>query len=157
MPTLLSSSPQVEVQAIARSFLPDADYADAFQASAIRRWPAHDWAERSLGTGAAPLDRMFGTAVWHGILGFDLAQADEPGTLAGWTISVDEPDLFVLAVDGRLMAGRIVFEVSDNAAIWTTLLRLHRPTAKPVWSVAQHVHRALAGRLLARAARLLAS
>jgi hypothetical protein len=153
VPALLSSAAQqVDVGNLALGFLPDADYADAFQASATGDRPARDWAKRTLGSGTSALDRTFGTLVWHGILGFDLAPADTPETLVGWAVPVDSPELFVLAADGRLMAGCMVFEVSAQNVLWTTLLRFHRPPAERIWSVAQHVHRALAGRVLARAA-----
>ena len=156
MATLVNCAHRVDVPAVARGFLPDADYADAFRLPAVGHRAACDWARHSLGTGVSLLDRIFGRVVWHGVLGFDLAEPGTSGTLAGWRIAVDRPDLAALSIDGRLMTGRIVFAVSPENVTWTTLLRFHRPPAERIWAVAQHVHRALAGPLLARAARSFA-
>lgn len=96
-------------------------------------------------------DRLFGT----GALGFDLAAAGTPGTFVGWQISTDLPERFVLDADGRLMQGRMVFAVSPTVVTWTTMLTFHRRSGSRIWSVAAHVHRALARKLLGRAAASL--
>ena len=98
---------------------------------------------------------MFRHGIWHGALGFDLAPAGTPDTFVGWQISTDLPERFVLDADGRLMRGRMVFEVSTAFVTWTTMLAFHRPAGVRVWSIAAHVHRALARELLGRAAATL--
>jgi len=93
--------------------------------------------------------------VWHGLLGFQLAASGTAGTLVGWQIAVDEPELLVLETDGRLMAGRMIFDASDTAVTWTTMLRYHRPAARPIWAAAGHAHRALTPRCLTAARQSL--
>ena len=124
-----------------------ADYADAFRIASVRGHRAGEWAQRTL-SGADSSRDLFARLVWHGLLGFELAAPDTAGTLVGWRITVDEPELFVVETDGRLMAGRMVFEAGDTALTWTTMLRYHRPIARVIWAAAGHVHRALTPRCL---------
>jgi hypothetical protein len=93
--------------------------------------------------------------VWHGLLGFELAAPGTAGSLVGWRIAVDEPELLVLETDGRLMSGRMVFEACDTSLTWTTMLHYHRPIARAIWAVAGHVHRALTPRCLEAARKSL--
>jgi hypothetical protein len=132
-----------------------ADYADAFRMPADDGRTARDWAAASL-AGAEVAGGAFARLAWHGLLGFELAPRGTAGTVVGWRVSVDEPQRCVLDVDGRLMAGRIVFALTEGVVTWTTMLRYHRPAAGRVWAVAGHLHRALAPRCLNAARRTLA-
>src|SRR4051794_29671933 len=76
-----------------------ADYCDAFRITSVRGHRAREWARRSL-RGAGPANSSFGRLVWHGLLGFRLAASGTAGTLVGWQIAVDEPELLVLETDG---------------------------------------------------------
>ena len=143
---------RVEPPAAALAFLPDADYADAFALRGAPSAPAQVWAELALASRLGLGQRLFGTLVWHGVLGFDLAPPGTDGTLVGWRVEVDEPQLFVLTTDGSLMSGAMVFATGDATVTWTTALRYRKPRGRAIWGQAQRVHRALAGRLLARAA-----
>ena len=134
----------------ALSFLPGADYADAFTVAAAGAAPARRWAVACLAGGAELPRRVFGTVVWHGVLGFDLAAPGTPDTLVGWRVVEDTPNLFVLRCDGRLMDGAMVFARSGDAVTWTTALRYRSALAPRIWALAQHAHRALAPRLLSR-------
>lgn len=131
--------------------LPGADYADAFRIGPASGRSAREWARRCIESGPPAPRRAFGLLVWQGVLGFRLAPPATPGTMAGWRIVEDEPDRFVLATDGRLIAARMVFDATDTDLTWTTLLRYHRSVAAGVWAVAGHGHRALVPRLLWRA------
>lgn len=150
--TQARSATRVEPSQDALRYLADHDYADAFRLTDAPSAPARTWAKLSIGSTPGIVQRTFGTVVWHGVLGFDLAPIDTDGTMVGWQIAVDQPDLFVLTVDGRLMTGCMVFRVEDEIVTWTTALHYIEPRAERIWGAAQHVHRALAGRLLARAA-----
>ena len=144
-----ASATRVDVDARVRAEFA-ADYGDAFRIASVPSHRAHEWAQRSL-RGADPANGSFGRLVWHGLLGFQLAASGTAGTLVGWQIAVDEPDLFVLETDGRLMAGRMIFQACDIAVTWTTMLRYHRPAARPIWAAAGHAHRALTPRCLTAA------
>jgi len=128
------------------------DYADCFRTASVPGTTAADWATMSL-RGA---DGAFGTVVWHGILGFDLAPAGAPGTLVGWSVRHDSPERFVLETEGRLMAGRMVFEMTGDQVLWTTTLRYHGSVAGWVWAAAGPAHRRLAPHSLGRARHSLA-
>lgn len=126
-----------------------ADYGDAFRIAATSDAAVREWARLSLRGAEGP----FGDLVWHGVLGFRLASKGTPGTLVGWHVAVDEPDRFVVESDGRLMAGRMIFETGEADLTWTTMLRFHNPVARIVWAVVGNAHRALAPRCLEIAAR----
>lgn len=149
----IARAARVDVSAGLRSGFA-ADYGDAFRIAAVRGHRASDWAQRSL-SGADPARGLFGRLVWHGLLGFELAAPGTAGSLVGWRIAVDEPELFVLETDGRLMAGRMVFEACDTALTWTTMVHYHRPIAGVIWAVAGRVHRALTPRCLEAARQSL--
>jgi hypothetical protein len=144
---------QVDVSAASLDGFP-ADYSDAFSVAAVPGATAAEWARRCL-RGADVANGVFRRGVWHAVLGFDLAGAGTADTFVGWQVSADLPERFVLDADGRLMRGRMVFDVSPTTVTWTTMLAFHRASGARTWSVASHVHRALARRLLARAASSL--
>lgn len=118
-------------------------YADCFRISSVAGRTASEWAHATLGAA----DGAFSRVVWHGILGFDLSSG-APGTLAGWPIVEDSPSRFVMQTGGRLMAGRMVFLVSDTDVQWTTALQFHGAAGSTVWAGAGPVHRMLAPRAL---------
>jgi hypothetical protein len=130
------------------------DYGDCFVTTSPPDVTARRWATASL-RGAAASGGAFARLVWHGLLGFELAPFDAPGTLVGWAVHLDTPSRFELGADGRLMAGRMVFEVDDREVAWITMLRFRRTTGRVVWSGAGHAHRALAPRSLHGAAHAL--
>jgi hypothetical protein len=126
----------------------DFDYADSFRIASVPDVSARTWAQLSLDSGPSAGRRLFGQLVWHGLLGFELS--DAPGTLAGWSVLRDDRDVFVLGCDGRRMRGRMEFAVDGPTMTWTTTLRYHDRCGRVVWGAAQHVHRALTPRILAR-------
>ena len=124
---------------------------DSFAIASVPGVAAREWARLSL-RGA---DGVFGSVVWHRLLGFDLADGATPGTLVGWQIGQDCDDHFVLDVDGSLMTGRMVFAQPDETVVWTTMLRFHNVTARRIWTLAGNAHRAIAPRALSRARRAI--
>ena len=128
------------------------DYADCFQVAAIAGPTAADWAGAALGGADGPFSRV----VWQGLLGFDLSPSGTPGTLVGWPIRQDSPERFVLETGGRLMTGRMVFELVDGTIRWTTSLRYHGSTGRLVWAGAGPAHRRIAPRCLNQAHQRLA-
>jgi hypothetical protein len=131
-----------------------ADYADAYSIASPHRGPVRDWAKACVG-GADAVNGAFGRLVWAGVLGFRLDHRSGPGTFVGWRVTVDEPERYLLDADGRLMAGQMIFARSGETVTWTTMLRFHTATSERIWAGLGHVHRAMAQRLLTRAARRL--
>ena len=126
------------------------DYSDCFEIASLSGATAGDWARASLRGADGPFSRV----VWQGLLGFRLAPG-APGTLVGWPIRHDSPERFVMESDGRLMAGRMVFELVDDAVRWTTTLRFHGTIGRVVWAGAGPAHRRIAPRCLDQAHRRL--
>ena len=119
------------------------DYSDCFRAAAVPGRTAGDWARASL-RGA---DGAFSRVVWQGILGFDLTSG-APDTFVGWPIKEDTPERFLVETGGRLMAGRMVFELDDEEVRWTTSLRFHGSVGGSIWAVVGAAHRWIAPRAL---------
>ena len=129
----------------------DASYADAFRLDVLTASPAREWARLSLPSGSRT-DRLFASLIWGRLLGFRLLPLDQPGTLAGWSLNVDDLRTCILDNDGRLMAGRMIFEVGAGPVTWTTMIRFHSSRASRIWSAAGHLHRQLAPIALSSAA-----
>jgi hypothetical protein len=119
------------------------DYADCFRVAAVPGASAGDWARATL-RGA---DGAFSRIVWQGILGFDLTSG-APGTFVGWPITEDSPERFVMETGGRLMAGRMVFDVDETEVRWTTSLRYDGTIGRVIWAGAGAAHRRIAPRSL---------
>lgn len=128
-----------------------ADYADAFSIGDAAGRTPRDWAEACL-RAADAAGGAFGRLVWGGVLGFRLLDRRTPGTFVGWQVRTDDSDRYVLDSDGRLMAGRMVFASGSGVLTWTTMLKFHSRSGRRIWAVAGRAHRALAPRLLSRAA-----
>ena len=127
-----------------------ADYWDCFTTPATHG-SAEQWARSSL-QGAQSFGGFFSVVVWQGLLGFNLDAPATPGTVAGWHISEQSPERCVLDADGRLMRGRMVFDVAGGKATWTTMIHYHHRLAGLVWELAANAHRALVPQCL-RSAR----
>jgi hypothetical protein len=138
--------------AVPRSAIADfeADYADCFQVESVPGKTAAQWAQASLRGADGPFSRV----VWQGVLGFALTSG-APDTLVGWPIVQDDPERFVLQTGGRLMAGRMVFEVDAAVVRWTTSLDFHGPIGRAVWAGAGPAHRRIAPRSLEKGRRAL--
>ena len=119
------------------------DYSDCFRVAAVPGVSAGEWARATL-RGA---DGTFSRVVWQGILGFDLTSG-APGTWVGWPVTEDSPERFVMETGGRLMAGRMVFDVDATEVRWTTSLRYHGATGRLVWATVGAAHRWIAPRTL---------
>jgi hypothetical protein len=130
-----------------------ADYWDCFTTTATRG-SAEQWA-RSCLQGAQSLGGLFSFVVWQGLLGFSLDAPATPGTVAGWHISEQSLDRCVLDADGRLMRGRMVFEVAGGEATWTTMIHYQHRLARPIWELAANAHRALVPKCLRSAQHTL--
>jgi hypothetical protein len=133
----------------------DFDYADSFRAPSVPSVTAREWATAVLDGRPRLGTNVFREIVWHRLLGFALT--DGPGTFAGWTVERDDREMFVLVCGGKRMQGRMVFAADGAATSWTTVLRHHDSTGRLIWGAAQHLHRAIAGRLLTRASASLRS
>lgn len=146
---------QVEVGDSARARLPDAHYADAFCVLADGPHPAEEWARRTLEAGPPGRQRLFALLAWRGALGLRLGPTGSHAHVAGWQVVDDEPGTIVVRADSWMLAACMVFDATDADATMTTLLRYDRPPARAVWTVESIAHRALAGVVLAGAARSL--
>jgi hypothetical protein len=145
----------LDVAESAHSRLPEADYADAFRVTAEGYHSPERWARRALESGPALQRRLFALTVWQCSLGLRLGPSDSRHHVAGWAIVENEPEILVLRAQSWLITGVMVFEASDSAAIWTTLVEYEARPAGAVWGVIGIGHRRLAPRALNGARRFL--
>jgi hypothetical protein len=133
-----------------------ADYADAVRIHTQAHHDARTWAAQIL-RGAEARRGFFATFVWRGILGLRIAPIGTPGTVAGWRIASETATRVVLAAEGRPISGRMVFDTSDVAVTWTTMLVFHRSIGRQIWDLAGRAHRAIEPRCLLTAERALST
>ena len=134
--------------------LPGADYACVFELAipeSSTRSP-QDWA-RTVFEGAPPLLRWFIRTGWRFPLRFDLAAPGAPNHVLGGRIVRDERTMFVMELRSPLMTARDLVLVERTRVVLATLVRYHRPIARPLWSVAAVIHHRVMPYLLTRAAR----
>jgi hypothetical protein len=130
------------------------DYADAFEISV----PDGDTrtAEQAFRDALGATPGALGSPVlWahRHVLRFRLGPFAAPGYAIGWKILHTDRDVLALQADGPLMRGLLILRRTDRTAVLTTYLWFHRHrTARAVWSVLGHVHRAVAPRLMERSA-----
>ena len=120
--------------------------------------PAGASAERPRAWASAALagaDGLFGSLIWSGLLGFDLAPSGTPRTLEGWNVEADTSTTLVLTAHGGRMSGRMDFSRVGDHIAWTTMLVFHGRVGAAIWAVAGHAHRQVAPRCLEHAQRQL--
>ncbi|ORB74048.1 DUF2867 domain-containing protein [Mycobacterium scrofulaceum] len=97
-----------------------------------------------------------GAVLWihRHVLRFALGPPSSPDHLIGWTIARSDPDELVLTASGPLMAGELTLRRRDDrrAGLTTRVHYRRKLTARTVWAVVGPLHRAVAPRLMARAA-----
>ncbi|OBG99510.1 DUF2867 domain-containing protein [Mycobacterium sp. E3247] len=98
-----------------------------------------------------------GVILWihRHLLRFDLGPVSSPDHIIGWTIARSDRDELVLTARGPLMRGELTLRRHDGrrAGLTTRVHYCHRFTARAVWAVVGPLHRVVAPRLMARAAR----
>ncbi len=88
------------------------------------------------------------------VLGFRLGPPSSPDHIIGWTIVRSDHDELVLSARGPLMYGELTLRRQDDrrASLTTRVQYRRRLTARTVWAVVGPLHRAVAPRLMKRAA-----
>jgi hypothetical protein len=131
------------------------DYADAFEIAI----PAGDSrsAEQAFRDGLGAKPGVPGALVlWvhRHVLRFRLGPFAAPGYAVGWKIVHAEHEAVALQADGPLMGGTMILRRIDQTAVLTTYVAFHRhQSARAVWSVVGHIHRAVAPGLIEHSAR----
>ena len=97
-----------------------------------------------------------GVVLWihRHVLRFRLGPISSPDHIIGWTIVRSDPDELVLSARGPLMHGELTLRRRDDrrASLTTRVHYRRRFTARTVWALVGPVHRAVAPRLMERAA-----
>ncbi|GHG72492.1 DUF2867 domain-containing protein [Streptomyces griseocarneus] len=127
-------------------------YASAFELpapGAATSMTPEQWA-RAVFEGAPPPLRRVLSFGWRRALGLRMAPTS-PQCVLGWHVAESGPRSVVLEARSPLMATRNTVLVREASVVWVTLVRFHRPLARPVWAVAAPVHHTVVPWLLKRA------
>jgi hypothetical protein len=92
--------------------------------------------------------------IHRNVLRFRLGPYSSPDHIIGWTIARSDHDQLVLTASGPLMRGELTLRRRDDrrATLTTRVHYRHQTAARTVWAVVGPLHRAVAPRLMARAA-----
>lgn len=118
-----------------------------------RSMTAEQWA-RATWEGAPTIVRWSLTVGWRFALGLRLAPARSPTNVLGWHLLDDRPDTATLHASSPLLIGHNVVIVKESTVLWTTLVRYEHPLARPIWRLAEFVHRIVLRYLLTRAGKV---
>lgn len=130
-----------------------ADYADVFEVPLPQgdSRSAEQLFRDAVGPGAGG-----GVVPWihRHVLRFRLGPYASPEHIIGWTIARSDHDELVLTARGPLMHGVLTLRRQDDrrARLTTRVHYCHKTAARTVWAVVGPLHRAVAPRLMARAA-----
>ncbi|OBI26980.1 DUF2867 domain-containing protein [Mycobacterium sp. E2238] len=129
-----------------------ADYTDVFEVplpqgdSRTAEQTFRDAVGRGAGGGVVPW-------IHRHVLRFRLGPYSSPEHIIGWTIARSDRDDLVLTARGPLMRGELTLRRQDGRAALTTRVQYRRRLgARTVWAVIGPLHRAVAPRMLERAA-----
>jgi hypothetical protein len=147
---------QVEVPEEARTLtsLRRVDYEDAFllPLPRVADRDAQGWAREVLER--APEGQRRKVLSGWAALGFELEEIPDTGSVLGWRIRRDAPDLTVLGATSPLgLEGELIFERRAGALAYATLVALDGDRARASWAPIETAHRRIVGELLADVAR----
>ncbi len=132
-----------------------ADRAITYELAAgdARSMSAEQWA-RATWEGAPTIVRWFLMLGWRFMLGLRLAPKRSPTHVLGWRIIDDRPDTVTLQARSALIASHNVVIVQESTVLWTTVVRYEQSIARPIWRLAELVHRIVLPYTLTRARKV---
>lgn len=138
-----------------RAELAGADRAIAYELAAgdARSLSAEQWA-RATWEGAPTIVRWFLLLGWRFVLGLRLVRGRSPTHVLGWRMLDDRADTVTLKARSALTTAHNVVIVEESTVLWTTLVRYERPIARPIWRLAELVHRIVLPYTLTRAGKV---
>lgn len=128
------------------------DYTDAFLVDAgVERTP-QEWINAILRD--APLAiRVQLVAGWTA-LGLKLRAPWSPSGVLGWTVQRNDPNVLLLTAGSRLgLQGQLLARSQPGGLLFATLIQLHNPAARTVWSQITIHHQRVVRSLLVHAGR----
>jgi hypothetical protein len=99
------------------------------------RWTRATW------EGTPTIVRWFLILGWRFVLALRLITGRSPTNVLGWRIIDDSPDTVTLRARSALITGHNIVIVQESTVLWTTLVHYQHPIARPIWRLAEPVHR----------------
>jgi hypothetical protein len=127
------------------------DYGDAFEARTSESRTPREWGERIIER-ASP--EILGVVLaLHARVGRMRLAPPGPEHPLGWHILEETDSHFVMGTEGGIVTPRVVILTTPGRVVFSTVLRYETHSARPIWAVGRHVHRAVARYLVAGAVR----
>jgi hypothetical protein len=125
------------------------DYSDAFEARTTAGHTPREWGDLIVEQ-SSPAVLAFVRAAHARVGRMPLLPQDAEHPL-GWSILEETDSHLVIGIDGGIATPRVVVMTSPGRVVFATVLRYESSSARAVWVVGRHVHRAVARYLVAAA------
>jgi hypothetical protein len=127
------------------------DYADAYAARTSDSRTPREWGDRIIERASPEVLAVVRSL--HARVGQMRLAAPGPEHPLGWHILEETDSRFVMGTEGGIVTPRVVILTPPGAVVFSTVLRYETRSARSIWFVGRHVHRAVARYLVAGAVR----
>jgi len=127
------------------------DYADAYEARTAEARTPREWGDLIIGRASPAVLALVRSL--HARVGRMRLAASGPEHPLGWHILEETSSRFVMGTEGGIVTPRVVILTPPGRVVFSTVLRYETHSARSIWFVGQHVHRAVARYLVAGAVR----
>jgi len=127
------------------------DYADAFEARTSDSRTPREWGDHIIERACPRVLAVVRSL--HGRVGQMRLAAPGPEYPLGWQILEETSSRFVMGTEDGIVTPRVVILTPPGRVVFSTVLRYETHSARSIWFVGRHVHRAVARYLVAGAVR----
>jgi hypothetical protein len=127
------------------------DYADAYEAHTSDSRTPREWGDRIIERASPQVLEVVHTL--HTRIGKMRLAPQGPDHPLGWSILEESNSHLVLGAEGGIVTPRITILTAPGSVVFSTLLRYETHSARSIWLIGRHVHRAVARYLVAVATR----
>jgi hypothetical protein len=127
------------------------DYADAYAARTTASLTPREWGDRIIERASPEVLAVVRSL--HARVGRMRLAAPGPVHPLGWHILEETDSRFVMGTEGGIVTPRVVILNPPGRVVFSTVLRYETRSARSIWFVGRHVHRAVARYLVAGAVR----
>lgn len=127
------------------------DYSDAYEAHTSDVRTPREWGDRIIERASPGILGVVRTL--HARFGRMRLARSSPEHPLGWHILEETNSRFVIGVEGGIVTPRVVILTPPGSVVFSTVLRYETHSARSIWWIGRHVHRAVARYLVAGAVR----
>ena len=127
------------------------DYGDAYEARVSDSRTPREWGEHIIDRASPGILRV--VHALHQRVGRMRLAPPGPEHPLGWQILQETGSHFVMGTEGGIVTPRVVILTPPGRVVFSTVLKYETGSARPIWAVGRHVHRAVARYLVGGAVR----